>query len=629
MDVDVDLRNNEVVADIEPLHSKKNSQILHMSNWPYTSRQDILSLEHNYNFIHVRPQRNIQQTFGDRTTGMVFQFQVQHEKEFVDFKTVMDKIREQDFTAAILYPFNTKTAEFYNVNVHFDAERSTNKNAKISFSYTDDEEDVGPQPTNPKNPNERLNKLNAAYPSSKSANSQRRQQEFLQNVAAGITHSEAKVWDFAVKFEGKNPSEYVLTIATADSPIDDQVRMLVFANVQPSKQSVQQMQVCMTANGKFPNTPELNFKHAMEHDATSNIDITLNFGEKCTQDAAHIQIKAKLQQTEDLKVLIRQSAVGKQYLKQIEEGNQHMPACQKATVWANQLDRYDINIDYDNVPSKFKYWTNQVYGMLRYAGYEYYQENNMVNNKNGRIQIEAQLAPRMDAFNFTIQAPHMEGEFRNVRLNRMAANVLVMNPSNNWSDRLYSQAIRQNDVCVVDKNQLNTFDNNTMEQQLGKCWHVMMQTVDRYDAIESQSSEEDQDKKISVMARDSVVDSSQKDVLIVVGQNNGRDYTVKLTPAQSTSLTPRVYINEVEQHPTQNHAIEIHSDDDADQPIIRIFALPSKEVKVEIRDKLVVITFNGQTIRLEASASLKNDVRGMCGTYNGEQDDDMTSPQNW
>ncbi len=542
MAVDIDLRNNEITADVEPLRSKKNSQILHMSNWPYTSRQDILSWEHNYNLIHVRSQRNIEQTFGDRATGMVFQFQAQHEKDFVDFKTVMDKIKEQDFTAAILYPFNTKTPEFYNVNVHFDAERSTNKNAKITFSYTDDQEDVGPQPTNPKNPNERLNKLNAANPSSKSANSQKRQQEFLQNVAAGITHSEAQVWDFAIEFEGKNPSEYVLTIATADSPIDDRVRMLVFANAQPSKQSSQQMQVCITANGKFPNTPKLNFKHALEHDGTSNIDVILNFGEKCTQDAAQIQIKAKLRQTEERKAFLRQSDFGKQCVKQMDQGELLMPACRKATSGANTLDRYEIVIDYENVPSKFKDWTNKVYGFARYAGYEYYQENNMVNNKNGRIQIETQFAQKLDAFNFTIQSPNMEGEFRNVRLNKMAAKALVIKPQINWYDRLYNQAINYRDVCVLDNNQLNTFDNTTIEQHLGKCWHVMLHTVDRYDATESQSSEEDQDQQITVMARDSATDSNQKDVLIVVGQNNGHDYTVKLTPSQSTTSTPRVYI---------------------------------------------------------------------------------------
>ncbi len=35
---DVDLRNNQIVTEIQPLHVKQNPTVLHMSNWPYTGK---------------------------------------------------------------------------------------------------------------------------------------------------------------------------------------------------------------------------------------------------------------------------------------------------------------------------------------------------------------------------------------------------------------------------------------------------------------------------------------------------------------------------------------------------------------------------------------------------------------
>lgn len=64
--------------------------------------------------------------------------------------------------------------------------------------------------------------------------------------------------------------------------------------------------------------------------------------------------------------------------------------------------------------------------------------------------------------------------------------------------------------CSIDSRAINTFDNKTYPVELGKCWHVVMQTIpdDDDDSSSSSSSSDDDEDEISVLVRD--IDSKKK-----------------------------------------------------------------------------------------------------------------------
>ncbi len=385
---------------------------------------------------------------------MVFRVQVQHEKRFADLPALYEQMKRFDFTSALLFPMRTMPDEQYEVNVQLDSQRTSTKSAKITITYDNDLEDNGAEPNEPKHPRSqevRNNPLNAANPSSKSPNSQKRREEFLRNVAAGITHSEASVLDIAVEYIGnKNQNaEYIATIAYADSPIHPKTRLLFFASALDTKPSAQPHQICMTVNGKFPNTPEMNFKHALEYDATSNVDVNLAFGVGKCEHGSEITLKGKWEQSEERKQYIRNHAVSKQCYKQMEQGNYQLPACQLATLSANKLDQVQINIEYDHIPAAAVIATQKLYDIARYAGYSYLFEDYNHSGKQGRVELEARFAPNLKSANVSILAPTVQARFENIRLNKMDRTTFAVHPSMSLMERLDKRISAMMSVSLI------------------------------------------------------------------------------------------------------------------------------------------------------------------------------------
>lgn len=657
---DIDLRNNQIVTEIQPLHVKQNPTVFHLSNWPYTSmkftlplwgfnshqncfslftaRQDILQLRpvaesKDLKLVHVRAAQNVEQYYGEHSTGFAFRVRIQHEKRFADLAALYQQMKRFDVTNIDMLPMNSLSAEQFEIDVQLDAQRSTTKSAKFSITYEDDVEDNGAEPSDPKHPRSQEvqnNPINAANPSSKSPNSEKRRQEFLRNVAAGITHSKAYVVDVAVEYYGNNKqqnAEYVATVAFADSPINPKTRMLFFASALNAKRSAVPIQICMTANAKWPKTPEMNFKNALEYDATSNVEVIMAHGVGKCQQGSEVKLEAKLKQSEERKQYVRNHPRSKQCYEQMNQGNYQLPACQRSTTEANKLDKVQINIEYQHVPSFVADATQKLYNIARHVGYDYLWEDYNHSGKQGRVEIDANLAVDMRSANVNIQTPNGQSRFNNIRLNKMARLTFGIHPSMSLMQRWNDRNFQSSDVCVVDKNQMNTFDNNTMEHQFGKIWHVMMQTAQLNSADRnSQSDEINQDEQASILIRD--IENGKKEVLIVLGQEDGGDYTVRLSPGQDENSTPRMYVNDVEQHPTEKHAYELYSKDDQKQPILRAYAQPRGELKVELRDDTLELTYDGARVKLQADRTYRKNVRGICGTFTGEKETDMKSPKN-
>lgn len=456
VEADIDLRNQEIVAEIQPLiqpswdnKQKQAVKIAHMSNWPYTSVQDILELRpiaesKDTKVVHTRQSKNVDETFGDRATGMAFQLQGKYEKQFLDFATFSKHMGRQYLPYALLAPLAAPFPEQFNFELSFDNQKSEVKKARFTFNYSNDQEDDGSQPQFAGRQHPRAagkydnNNAQEANPSSKSPNSFKRQQEFLQNAAAGIVHSEASVLDMSIQFEGpaqQNHAEYIATFAFAHSPIDEKSRVLFYASSSPAKPAGQKQQLCVAAEAKFPSASQMNYRYAAEDHADSQIDFEVSAGDDCSSSSAtKIYVKAKMQQSDEYKELLRTHPVAKQCLKQMAEGNFQLPACQKAIRYANVLNQYKVTIDFENLSSKAKNATEKLFNIARVAGYAYLDEDRShTADKKNRVQIEANF--EMYGANVTIEAPNMRAHFQNLRLNEQFAHIAAITPDQTLVER--------------------------------------------------------------------------------------------------------------------------------------------------------------------------------------------------
>lgn len=68
--------------------------------------------------------------------------------------------------------------------------------------------------------------------------------------------------------------------------------------------------------------------------------------------------------------------------------------------------------------------------------------------------------------------------------------------------------------------------------------------------------------------------------------------------------------------------------DEDGNTVIQVYALPSGTVRLIGQKNGIEILFDGQRVKLQASNNYRGQMRGLCGTFDGQSADDFTSPKN-
>lgn len=658
--VDIDLRNHKIESEIRPREATKRATVLHLSSWPYTAHDDILALRpiadsKDKKLIHTRPSRSIDFTIGDRSTGFAFAVQGKHEKDAAQLVDAWKTYSKLDVNSAWSMLQMLSTPELFELNVNFEPERSTADSAKITLyhkaKYTEGEtkqtEWKHPRSRNV-NINENINeKIRSSY--AKTAINDRRQM-FLREAADKIDNVDTQVMEIGVAFYGKGEekAEYVATVATANSLVGERSRLLVVMNsknlVKASKPET--YQVFIHAEAQHSAAPEMNFNDALKQVTGSNGFLHVIYGEKIdSSSAAQIRINTKLEQTEELKEKLRTSPMAKLCLKQMQENNNQLPVCQYMTDKAHTLDLGKIEVKIE----KMSKWTRQViydlYSLTRHAVFPYITEDIDYEGKKDYVEITARLTPNMKFLNVTVNTPSTLIKMEQLRVPKMVR--AAMNPRLSVWERIQRKVINYRDTCVIDDNKLSTFDNRTIKHELGKTWHVAMHTVHPKIAEKTEllRRRDRNDEDISIFVRDSRYSGSRdekkqqpmnKDVNIIIGEqmNGGKFDLIELRPAKSDKssemTTPRLLINEKEEYPTNEHVVVLRTDDSDEQPLVRAFATLDGEIRLTVRkgNRQLKITYDGQRIKMQADSTFRKNVRGICGTYTGQKETDMKTPDN-
>jgi hypothetical protein len=629
--VEIDLKNNQLRAELEPL-DKKNFQAFHYSVYPYTAKHDCLKVEPlqktNVQVIYAQEQPSIQMdhTFG-KQAGIAVRIQYQSEQSHLDRKWIIDQLQRHDAISAVLAPLMDETVQYTKLNVEYDAEKSHARKVTIRMGFDKRYE------------NEESNASNAAAPelqqfSELPQESKARQQKFAKMAAAGIHSAQVSVYDAAIEIEGERTTEYSATVAVARSPVDENARALFYAK-KHAQQSEKQYEVAVAAKARVPNTNGLDFAYALKYDPTTRAHLQIAFGETL-KDAAKIEAHAKLEKSESRRRYLQAHPRAQECRREMQQGDYQMPACANMTAEANLLDRVHVQVNFENVSPIVRNATRKIYNELRHLGYPYLDENvNAEHSKEHEIELEARFEPDFESVNVTLRAHKLEAQFNEVRVDDYAKQLLVVHPVFSAQSRVMGRALELDTyrpICVVDQTHANTLDNKTYPVDLQQGWTVMMQYIPTFarqhhsEQQYYQQQEEQQQEQYNILVRDAKNSKDHMEVKMTIRtpESQGQLIEVDVKPTQSQDESPRAEITVN----GKQYQVNDKKSTDIEGGLIQMYTLPRGEVKIVIRDSFYVI-YDGQRAKLTVTHDKFRDaVRGLCGTFTGEEADDFLTPKN-
>lgn len=530
--------------------------------------------------------------------------------------------RQHESTAASL--------DFYNFNIEYVPSRSVNRAIKFGVRF-DREHNVGEDSQNQKH----SKKADASYDEKKlsivqdsTPNSEPRRNQYFQNAAQGIQQATVVVVDAYAQFEGQSPASYVLTLAQAQSPVDEKERFLLYANAKQAK-SPENRQFSATYNVKYPRTPvAMNFDQAtqaVQEKAQGKLYLY-------SEDKQVATFKIQMEQSPEYLKELRRSDMGEECLEDMKHTkqspqNHQMETCLDASYYAQLYDQINIQGEIPEgteLTPEMRNVTFQLWGVLRQIGYFNMEENYNRQGKPNRFEIDMDLDHIEGAMNVSLQTPYVYQRFREVPIPEAIRPWVEQMPEMNLAERVERQLDQQNNVCVVDHNSVLTFDNRQVDEiQIGKCWQAIVQSR----PVELKNKQQvNRHEEVSILLRQLQNSNNQRELYVVVAQSNGPDHNIQVTP---TTNTYTVLVNGKQQQVSQTEAIDVYDANyqPQDEPAVRIYLVSPQEVKLVIRDGALSVYFDGSVVRVHAEGRYRNNVVGVCGTFNNEEIDDVAGPQ--
>ncbi|XP_014261592.1 vitellogenin-1-like [Cimex lectularius] len=619
--VDVDIEHNKVWSKLESFEQNHKHKLFEYSTVAYTAKHDILTFtpvvdcphaEH----IHVRPVQRRETTIGQESTGFAFDVKAETEQKFYDFATVYNALKRHDPLSALVYGHFEQSINNNNFTVVYNPQRSTAQYANFTFVYGKTGHSAEKGVHSSHNKHRAANVRNSAAQSDSKPDSLERQAQFLQNAAAGIQDYTAHMVDMSVQFEGQSKAKYVATASYASSPVSDKSRFLFFVSKTPAKQTytTKPYEAALELTATTPNVPLVNYKKAIETQPISQINGEFSFGEKASS-GAKVSFQGKLSQTNERRDFVREHPVSKLCESEMREGNYIQPACRNATASANFFDQYKFTFHYDQVPQVFKNFTYKAYDLARSFAYPHVIEDFITpNNKENEVEFHVNFERDLKAANVSIHSPLFTAQFRHLPVNRWVRPVVVFHPEYNTADRLGQTYFRaqQFPTCVVDKNLATTFDNKSFPVKLGDCWHVLAHSL-------GVSAHDKEDKYFAALAREH--ESDKKELVLVFGEN-----VVEVKPTSSSDKVGVVKVNGKTAEFTQTKVAKF--EDNFGYTFFQVYALPTGAVRMYSPLVGVEVVYDGARVKLQVSNAFRGQLRGLCGTFNGEDFDDFTCPKN-
>lgn len=140
----------------------------------------------------------------------------------------------------------------------------------------------------------------------------------------------------------------------------------------------------------------------------------------------------------------------------------------------------------------------------------------------------------------------------------------------------------------------------------------------RYDSSQGSSSSDDYEN-VSILIRD--IDGNRREVMLILGED-----VVTLQPG-SSGVAAGYFIVNGQKYQVSKDSMG-HYEDKKGNTLVQAYQLPSGALRVYTPEHGFELIYDGLRLKLQAPNSYRGDIRGLCGTFDGEKTTDFTTPKN-
>lgn len=461
--------------------------------------------------------------------------------------------------------------------------------------------------------------------------------------------TKADVMDLAVEFVGGSEKyEYIATIAGARDQSYGKSRILAF--LQKAQTSEQPQRIYVQLDAKYKNANEQQQQENNNNDRPyADLKLKLTYALDDDKEMATLRANAQLKQSSQLNEEIR-----KDVNQQVEQRK-------------HAIDHIDIELDASDMPKEWKQSLSskaaEVYNYIRYATYEYLNQNDNHQGEHNKLALEVRLIDDLSSANITMKSANMKSEWKGVPMPKMWKNLVAVPSSQsqyNWLKEAARNAIQYQDTCQINSNQINTFGNVTIQNpRYANTWHIAVQHMHRAQSGESNQQYQHDDSKpnhyLAIAVRNSnnnnnnqqnnedwewTRDNQNKkqniDVTIVLRQNVNDEVVLNLQPGnqESNSNIPRLLVNGKEEKVSELKVYNIYSNGNPRKWVARVYIVKrntldqtNADIKVETAIESYQIVYNGKHLQIQRDSALRGS-QGICGSQTGQWYNELKSPQN-
>lgn len=197
------------------------------------------------------------------------------------------------------------------------------------------------------------------------------------------------------------------------------------------------------------------------------------------------------------------------------------------------------------------------------------------------------------------------------------------------------------------KRQQNNERNNDNESQSNR---KNRQNANREDSEDSQESNRRNRQQNNQRDNDNESQSNRqsnrrnKEVLIILHQNNKNDITLRLAPrdndesssSSNQNKTPRLFVDGMEKDMNSKSSSDVRSTENPKKTLARVYVTeeqqngsqkPKRTLRVETKSGDLEVRYDGKNVEIRSKSLLRKN-RGICGAFTGQQTNDLKSPQN-
>ncbi|XP_058799329.1 vitellogenin-like [Phymastichus coffea] len=617
-EVEYNNKKKEFRLKIQPNNEEPNFKLVQTKIEPFTSKHDILDLKPvstDKNTLVIEKENSPPLFVFSEDNKQSVQFHWKRpENILVTSETSALKEAIRDMAASnmaravtSIYITSTKeNTEYQSYWVKLSPSNNLSVEMKISYDHLfKDQDSFNEENEKPKGRAPRLEK---------NMNEVERKQKLLRDASRSINFAKADALDVSFKLNGELHTSANFTIAAAKSNVDGKTRTLVYAAAKVPNKDEYFLSARFESNS--PNFKTMYYEETLKAITQHELDGQIKYGRRDNESSADIfYLNGKVRQTEERKDQIRQSRQAQECSKEANRsGNTLTAACQKANERASMFDAGDFIIAYENGSLVDTISMNA----MNHAGYVSPMGiviNRYKKGEKSKVKIGFKVSPNDESVDFSITTPVGQITVSDVKM-----------PHTHRSDDENTEFEKEKESfetvtvpissCALDKTQVKTFDNHRFNTQLGQCWHVAMTPSPKNDYFnQGQHKNIPEDRHFTIVIRDN--EHAHKDLIITLG-----DKEIELFSYGSRKI--EVNVNGDKINISKNHSYQENKNQ---QIVIEIFELPDKSIKLVSKKYEIEVIYDGSRAIIKAGDKYRASVRGLCGDYDGESENDQKTPK--